>query len=126
MKRIMVLVLVVVSMALPGLGQTAAKMVTWQPKAGMDRDFEEGYKRHLEWHRRNGDPWVWHGWSLLTGEHAGWFVDGSFFHAWTDFDTPLKPAEDGADNAVNVGPHGDVRNVGVVESVPGLSNVQAA
>ena len=124
MKRIVVLALILACMALQGLAQTAAKMVTWQAKPGMERDFEEGYKRHLEWHRRNNDPWVWHGWTLLTGERAGWFVDGSFFHAWTDFDIPVKPAEDGADNAVNVNPHADVRNVGIVEGLPNLSNVQ--
>jgi hypothetical protein len=127
MKRIAVLVLALVCMALPGTAQTAgtaAKMVVWEPKPGMERSFEEGYKRHLEWHRRNNDPWVWHGWTLLAGERAGWFVDGSFFHPWTDFDSPMKPAEDGADNAVNVSPHAEVRNVGIVESVPALSNVQ--
>jgi hypothetical protein len=125
MKRVLVLALLFIGIALPGRAQTAAKMVTWQPKPGMERDFEEGYKRHLEWHRRNNDPWVWHGWTLLTGERAGWFVDGSFFHPWTDFDTPVKPAEDGADNGVNVSPHADVRNVAIVEGVAGLSTVQA-
>jgi hypothetical protein len=25
-----------------------ARIVVWQPKPGMARDFEEGYKRHLE------------------------------------------------------------------------------
>ena len=124
MKRVLVLALLFIGIALPGRAQTAAKMVTWQPNAGMERDFEEGYKRHLEWHRRNNDPWVWHGWTLMTGERAGWFVDGSFFHVWTDFDTSVKPAEDGADNGVNVSPHADVRNVGIIEGVAGLSNVQ--
>src|SRR3954452_24837517 len=124
MKLVWVLTALLLALSVPGLGQTAAKMVIWQPKPGMERDFEEGYKRHLEWHRRNNDPWVWHGWTLLTGERDGWFVDGSYFHVWTDFDTPVKPAEDGADNAVNVSPHADVRRVGIVEGVAGLSNVQ--
>jgi len=66
----------------------------------MDHDFEEGYKRHLGWHRQNGDSWSWNGWTIISGDATGYFVDGTFFHAWSDLDSPVSPAADGADNAV--------------------------
>jgi hypothetical protein len=38
-----------------------ARLVVWEPKPGMAKEMEEGYKRHLEWHRRNNDRWAWEG-----------------------------------------------------------------
>jgi hypothetical protein len=89
----------------------------------MDREFQEGYKRHLEWHRKNSDTWTWHGWMLISGEREGTFVDGTFFHLWTDLDIPVSPAEDGANNAINVEPYAEVRSVASYEAVPALSNL---
>ena len=34
---------------------TAAQLVVWEAKPGMAKEMEEGYKRHLGWHRRNDD-----------------------------------------------------------------------
>ena len=61
----------------------------------MDRDFEEGYTRHLTWHRKNDDGWTWYGWTTISGEHFGYFVDGTFFHAWSDLDSPVNPEQIG-------------------------------
>jgi hypothetical protein len=99
----------------------AARIVVWQPK--LARDFEEGYKRHLEWHRRNGDSWTWHGWTMLSGERPGYFVDGTFFHAWNDLDSPVNPAADAADNAVNVFSYAELRSAAIYEAIPALSNL---
>src|SRR4030081_1022546 len=72
------------------------RLTLLQPKAGMNHSFEEGYQRHLEWHRRNGDPWTWHGWSVVMGDRYGVFVDASLGHAPQDLSSPVKPAEDAA------------------------------
>lgn len=76
------------------------------PKEGMTTDFEAGYKRHLEWHRAANDPWTWHGWTVITGDRLGTFIDATFDHEAEDFDRAVKPAEDTADNAKNVAPYG--------------------
>ncbi len=100
---------------------TAARIVLWQPDIGRERDFEEGYKRHLEWHRSNNDHWTWLGWNIISGDRTDQFMDGTFFHAWTDFDAPVSPGGDAANNALNVEPYARVRSVGSYEIVPSLT-----
>jgi len=102
-----------------------ARMVVWQMKPGMARDFEEGYKRHLDWHRKNNDTWTWRGWTIVSGEHFGYFVDGTFFHTWKELDTPVSPAADSADNGVNVMPYAEIRSAAFYEAVPALTNLSS-
>jgi hypothetical protein len=82
-----------------------ARLVELYPKEGAAGEFEAGYRRHLDWHQRNGDPWSWHGWLVATGDRAGTFVDGTFGHSWAELDAAVRPREDAADNAVNVLPY---------------------
>lgn len=84
-----------------------ARFVEWVPHPGAAADFRAGYMRHLEWHRRHADPWTWHGWHVASGERLGTFIDASFGHDWAGLDHSIAPAEDGADNALNVYPHAD-------------------
>jgi len=98
----------------------AARVVTWQPL--MAREFELGYQRHLEWHRTHRDPWTWHGWSIITGPQTGYFVDGTFFHRWSEFDSPIEPAGDAADNELNVHPYARLDNVCAYEMVDGIDD----
>lgn len=108
-----------------GADQTVAtRLVTWQPKDGKEREFDEGYQRHLGWHRRSGDTWRWYGWDITSGERDGYFVDATFFHPWADLDKPVAPAEDGADNAKNVYPYADVRGVAVYETNRALTHLK--
>src|SRR5258708_30537772 len=62
-------------------------------------------------------------WMLISGERDGMFLDGTFFHQWTDLDAPVSPAEDGSDNAVNVEPYAEVRSVASYAAVSALSNL---
>lgn len=87
---------------------TVARFVEWAPAPGAEAAFREGYIRHLDWHRRNRDPWTWHGWFVASGDRLGTFIDGSFGHTWERLDHPVAPTEDRADNARNVYPHADV------------------
>jgi predicted component of type VI protein secretion system len=99
---------------------TAVRLLFWQIKPGMTRDFEEGYKRHLDWHRRHHDTWAWHGWMITSGERYGYFMDASFQHRWSDFDAPVTPsAEDSADNALNVATYADERSAASYDSISG-------
>lgn len=90
-----------------------ARMVVIQPKPGQGAAFEQGYQRHLEWHRKAADRWTWHGWSFVLGERLGMFMDGTFGHAAANFDAAVQPAADAADNALNVTPHADFLSHGL-------------
>jgi predicted component of type VI protein secretion system len=99
---------------------TAVRLLFWQIKPGMTRDFEEGYKRHLDWHRRHNDTWSWHGWMLTSGDRSGYFMDASFEHRWSDFDNPVVPAaEDLADNDLNVASYADERSAASYDTISG-------
>jgi len=102
-----------------------ARIVMWQPKPEKHENFEAGYKRHLEWHRAHKDPWTWLGWTIVSGDRADVFVDASAFHAWSDFDSPVSPKEDAADNATNVDPYADVRSIVTYEAVPEATRITA-
>ncbi|WP_205510705.1 hypothetical protein [Longitalea arenae] len=93
----------------------------WKPKAGQEKNFEHGYKEHLKWHKENGDTWAWYGWYIISGERSGQFVDATFDHAWSDFDEPVKPAEDQADNRLHTYPFGDFMGGSKLLYLPALS-----
>jgi hypothetical protein len=104
---------------------TVARVVVWEPKPGMAKEMEQGYMRHLDWHRRNHDSWAWEGWTISSGDRFGYFIDGTFFRTWKELDSPVAPAADAADNAVNVMPYADVRSASVYEELPALSSMHA-
>lgn len=98
-----------------------ARIVTIAPKPGQNSAFEQGYERHIGWHRANRDPWSWYGWSFVLGPRLGQFMDGTFGHAAADFDHPVNPAGDAADNATNVTPHADFASHGVYRRLEAAS-----
>ena len=102
---------------------TAAQLVMWEAKPGMAKEMEEGYKRHLDWHRRNDDWWAWEGWSITSGDRFGYFVDGTFFHTWKDLDHRVAPADDASDNAKNVAPYGSIRSLSIYDELLPLSSL---
>ncbi len=55
----------------------------------------------------NNDPWDWYGWYVISGERSGHFIDATFGHSWSDFDNPVNPAGDGADNDLHTEPFGN-------------------
>ncbi|MCI0673064.1 MAG: hypothetical protein L0Y64_21655 [Myxococcaceae bacterium] len=105
---------------------TYARITVLVPKEGMAREFEDGYRRHLEWHKQNGDRWAWYGWTVATGERAGVFIDGTFGRTGEELDAPVAPAEDRADNAKNVFPHARLGTTAVYRFRPELSRGTAA
>lgn len=99
------------------LGQPAPAGVTrdhsiaafsiWKPKEGQAQRFSAGYQQHLAWHRRSGDKWDWYGWYIISGRNFGQFVDATFDHSWNDFNNPVDPSGDGADNGLHTDPFGE-------------------
>ncbi len=114
-------------LALPLGAQQESVMVTRvvvvKPKAGMQQQFEEALKRHLQWHRQN-DPWTYWGWQIITGDRTGQYVVGTFGHRWEDFDTHAKfdPA-DQADANANVAQYLESANFSLLAFHPEISRL---
>jgi hypothetical protein len=96
-------------LALPAIGQDDAgnvvriDCVDVQP--GAQARFEDGVKKHMDWHRKQKDTWGWAVWTVLTGPQTGRFCAGTFGHKWEDFDKPAVSMEaDDADVQVNIAP----------------------
>lgn len=83
---------------------TIARTFELRARPGLAGALDAGYRRHLDWHAGAGDRWGWYLWEITNGERAGLYVDGTFGHAWSDFDAAVDPSGDGADNEVNVEP----------------------
>jgi hypothetical protein len=102
-----------------------ARIAVLRPHDGDTVDFEAGYIRHLDWHRRAGDPWVWFGWTVWAGERQRWFVYATFGHSAACFNTPVAPAEDERDNIANVTPHAQFAGNALYEYLPSLSRSES-
>ena len=107
-----------------------ARIILIRPKRGLEKDFEAGYKRHLEWRRGKNDSWRWHGFFFAQGSRAGSYLLGTFQHDWTDFDQALAANEEASDFTVNVVPYAEnftisqitrLRDFSSPEEVPGQS-----
>lgn len=105
-----------------GQDSNIGQFVIWKAKEGQSQNFENGYKKHLNWHKTNGDQWGWYGWFFISGPRYGQFVDATFNHNWADFDKAVKPADDMADNTINVFPFGDVQSIFKVSEVEKASS----
>lgn len=91
---------------LPVLAQDrfAAHFYFYRAAPGKQQAFEQGYRRHLGWHRQHRDPLVWYGWMIEDGPRAGQFVDASVGEPFAAFDRRVDLAGDAADAARNVLP----------------------
>jgi hypothetical protein len=98
-----------------------ARIAILRPHDGRTVDFEAGYIRHLEWHVRVGDRWVWYGWNITFGDRQRWFVYATFGHSAASLDSPVAPADDERDNVLNVVPHGAFVGNALYEFLPALS-----
>lgn len=87
-----------------------AQFAVWEPKEAQAFAFQRGYQQHILWHKKAGDPWEWYGWYFASGPRIGNFMEATFSHAWSDFDSPVSPAEDNADSQQNVEPFGYLRS----------------
>jgi hypothetical protein len=94
-------------LALPLLAQekpgTVAGVWYIKPKVGMQQQFEQALKRHMDWHRQQKDTWTVKVWQVGTGERTGQYGRGVFGLHWKDLDSRAKFMEaDGADYNANV------------------------
>jgi hypothetical protein len=83
-----------------------ARVGFFEPKPGAAQQFEQARKKHFEFHRKNNDSWSWLTWQVVTGEHTGTYITGTFGHHWKDFDAFEKlDKADTADADATMGPY---------------------
>ena len=65
---------------------TLARVWTITPKAGVSEEFEKALAGHVEWRRKNKDPWHWNVYVQVDGRHVGTYYARSAGHHYADFD----------------------------------------
>lgn len=99
-----------------------ARIAMMQALDGHSVDWEAGYIRHLEWHRRAKDPFAWYSYSVWAStERQRWIIYATFGHTAAELSNPVSPAEDERDNLINVLPHERFLGNGIYEFLPTLS-----
>ena len=54
---------------------------------GTTDKYEAGRKKHMGWHKAQGDPWTWNVYEITTGPDTGGYIIVSPDHQWADIDT---------------------------------------
>jgi hypothetical protein len=99
-----------------------ARIAIMRALDGHSVDWEEGYIRHLAWHRQAKDPFGWYSYSVwASSERQRWIVYATFGHTAAELSDPISPAEDERDNLINVLPHAQFRGNWIYEFLPSLS-----
>ena len=62
---------------------------------GTTDKYEAGRKKHMAWHKAQGDPWAWNVFEITTGPDTGGYIIASANHQWADFDTWTAKFGDG-------------------------------
>lgn len=83
----------------------AAHFFVYQVRPGAQTQFEQGYRKHLGWHRNHHDPLAWYGWTVADGKRSGYFIDASVGEPFAAFDHRVDVDQDGADFSVSVTPY---------------------
>ena len=119
-------VLVCAAHSVPGVAQIErgpyARIAIMRAIDGHSVEWEEGYIRHLEWHRRVKDPFNWYSYLVWAStERQRWIVYATFGHAASSLSNPILPADDERDNLLNVLPHAQFLGNWIYEYLPTLS-----
>ena len=120
------------AIASPGVAQekpgVIAEVVVTKVKAGALKAYQEGRKRHMAWHKKQGDPWTWNTWEVTSGADTGAYVTVSFGHHWKDFDTWEGKFGQGdtADVDLNLNPYTESATVSYYEFLADVSRPPAS
>jgi hypothetical protein len=61
------------------------------PKNGMVKQYEDGRKQKVEWHKQQKDSQPLYVWQVISGDHTGTYLVGRLDQHWADFDKPSVP-----------------------------------
>jgi len=99
-----------------------ARIAIMRALDGHGVEWEEGYIRHLDWHRRVKDPFNWYSYSVWAStERQRWIIYATFGHTASSLNSPILPADDERDNLLNVLPHAQFLGNWIYEYLPSLS-----
>jgi hypothetical protein len=84
---------------------TVARFFSITPKGGQAQQLEDGIKKHIAFHRANGDQSDWYVWTVETGPALGSYLVGTLGHQWKDFEGMELGPKDGADVEANITPY---------------------
>jgi hypothetical protein len=98
------LALALLALPLPATAQTGGTAHLYAYAINDRPAFEQGYRRHLEWHAARGDNLAWFAWYVTAGDRAGAFVDGTFGTTPQGLAGRPDPEGDGADFRANAAP----------------------
>jgi hypothetical protein len=94
-KKLLCVAGVMLATAISGFAQeqpnTVAAIESQTPKNGMVKQYEEGRKQKVEWHKQQKDTQGLYVFETLTGEGTGTYIVARFGQHWTDFDKPSVP-----------------------------------
>jgi hypothetical protein len=112
--------------SVPGVAQTErgpfARIAVMRAIDGHSVEWEEGYIRHLQWHKQVKDPFNWYSYSVWASTaRQRWIIYATFGHAPASLSSPIAPADDERDNLINVLPHAQFLGNWVYEYLPALS-----
>jgi hypothetical protein len=81
--------------AVSGLAQekpgNIAVLELQRPKNGMLKQYEDGRKQKMEWHKQQKDPLPLYVWEVMSGDDTGAYIVGRLNQHWADFDKPAVP-----------------------------------
>jgi hypothetical protein len=128
--RFLFIVGLVCLLALPLLAQEKPGNVAgaWymRPKPGMQQQFEQALKRHMEWHKQQKDTWAINVAAAVVGDCPGLYEIAVGGHHWKDFDGRAKFDEaDNADFYANVAQYVDLVGSSIWVHHPELSRPMA-
>jgi hypothetical protein len=115
----------IVAQETPG---TIGQVIVTRVKAGMGKQYQEGRKRHMAWHKKQNDSWSWSTWEVTSGPYTGSYITLSFGHTWKDFDdweARMGPG-DAVDVDLNMTPYSESTTVSYYALLPDLSRPPAA
>ncbi len=105
LKQLFAVIVLMIPTAQPLVAQADGGMLfSYEPHPGQKATFDEGYRRHLDWHIEKRDSLPWYAWDIIAGRRLGEFVDGTFGVRFDALDKRVDPAGDAADAAQNVTP----------------------
>jgi hypothetical protein len=61
------------------------------PKNGMVKQYEDGRKQKVEWHKQQKDSQPLMVWQTISGDHTGTYIVGRLGERWSDMDKPSVP-----------------------------------
>jgi hypothetical protein len=93
------------------------------PKNGMVKQYEDGRKQKVDWHKQQKDTQALFVFETLTGERTGTYIVGRLGQHWADMDTPsVTDAADLAEYQKAIGASVEKLTTAYYEYMPKVSN----